>query len=76
MSEQEKLTWKTWLKAASIRAVKTFAQVALIMLGGDWFNVLTVDWVTILGFALSGAVVSMLTSLVGLPEAESPVRGA
>lgn len=75
MSEYQKQTWAQWLKAAGIRAIKTFAQVTLIMVGGDWFNVLTVDWITILGFALSGAIVSMLTSLAGLPEAESPVRG-
>jgi hypothetical protein len=75
MSELEKQTWRDWLKAAGIRAVKTMAEFALVMTGANAFNVFTADWYTIVGFALSGAVVSILISLAGLPEAESPVRG-
>ena len=74
MSEQEKLTWKTWLKAASIRAVKTFAQTLLATIPVG-ITIAEVDWVTCLGMAASAAILSMLTSLAGLPEAVSPVRG-
>lgn len=75
MSDIQKQTWLDWLKAAGIRAIKTFAQFALVLVGADAFNVFTADWVTILGCALSGAVISLLTSLAGLPEADSPIRG-
>lgn len=42
MTGVKKLYWKTWLKAAAIRAVKTFAQTAAAMLGAGAVNV-TID---------------------------------
>jgi hypothetical protein len=69
---------KTWFHAAGIRALRTAAQVAILAIayqtgnsiveGG--FNVFTMDWLFVLGFSLGGAVLSMLTSVTGLPEVD------
>ena len=60
---------KKWVKAAGIRAVKTFAQtaVSLITVG----NMITeVSWISVLGISATAAVVSLLTSVAGLPEVD------
>ena len=56
------MTTAFW-KAAAERAVKTAAQSALLVLGADQVNAIAVDWPEVGGFALGGAVLSMLTSL-------------
>lgn len=61
---------KTWVKAASIRAVKTIAQSALAMLGGNVVGVLDVDWVAVASVAAMAGICSVLTSIAGLPEVE------
>lgn len=66
MSESTKLWWK----AAGIRAIKTAAQFGVVLVGSDMVNIVTLDWPYILGCMASGAVVSLLTSLAGLPEVE------
>lgn len=59
-----------WLYAAGIRALKTFAQTIIGMIAiGAAFN--EVVWVQVLSVAGVAAVLSILTSLVGLPEAGS-----
>lgn len=61
--------WKNWLKAAGIRALKTFAQTAAASIGVS--AVLSdVDWVAVASAALLAAILSLLTSLAGLPEVE------
>ena len=60
---------KKWIKAAGVRAVKTMAQtsVSLITVG----NLITeLDWVSIIGISATAGVVSMLTSVAGLPDVE------
>lgn len=57
-----------WIKAAGIRAVKTFAQTAVGMLTGDMVGVLDVDWVAVASVAAVAAITSLLTSVAGLPE--------
>lgn len=60
---------KAWLKAASIRAIKTFCQslVSLITVG----NMITeLAWVEMIEISATAAVVSLLTSVAGLPEVE------
>ena len=60
---------KKWLKAASVRALKTFAQVAVSMLTvGQAF--IDVNWVNVLSVSAVAAVISILTSVAGLPEVE------
>ena len=59
--------WNIWLKAAGIRAIKTVAQtaVALIPVAA---SVTAVDWPAVLGTAALAGVLSLLTSVAGLPE--------
>ncbi|EOS27667.1 hypothetical protein C806_00114 [Lachnospiraceae bacterium 3-1] len=58
---------KRWMKAAGIRAVKTMAQNAVALIPAA-ATIEAVDWKVILGTAALSGVVSMLTSLAGLPE--------
>ena len=58
---------KAWLKAALVRSIKTFAQAALSMLTvGQAFA--DVNWQSVVSIAGVAAVISILTSLAGLPE--------
>lgn len=61
--------WGKWFRAAGIRALKTFAQTAVSMMTvGQAF--LEVNWINVLSVAGVSAVISLLTSLGGLPEEE------
>lgn len=58
-----------WIKAAGIRAVKTFSQTALSLLTvGQAFH--EVSWLNVVSVAGVAAVISVLTSVAGLPEVE------
>lgn len=58
-----------WIKAAAVRALKTFAQTALSLLTvGQAFH--EVSWINVVSVAGVAAVISMLTSIAGLPEVE------
>ena len=60
---------KKWIKAAAVRAVKTMAQTAVTLITVG--NLITeLDWVSIIGISATAGVVSMLTSVSGLPEVE------
>ena len=59
--------WINWTKKAGIRAVKTVAQTAVALLPAA-ATIAQVDWLTVLGTAALAGVVSLLTSLAGLPE--------
>lgn len=56
-----------WLKAAGVRAVKTVAQSAVAMIPVG-VTVSDVGWGTVIGTALLAGVISLLTSVAGLPE--------
>lgn len=56
-----------WLKAAGVRAVKTVAQAAIAGIGTA-AAMGQVDWRYVLSAAVLSGVLSLLTSLVGLPE--------
>lgn len=59
--------WKNWLKAAGIRAVKTVAQTAVATIGTAAV-VGEVNWAVVGSAALLAGILSMLTSVAGLPE--------
>lgn len=59
--------FKKWLKAAGIRALKTVAQTAVAMIPVS-VMITEVDWLTVGGTALLAGLVSILTSIAGLPE--------
>ena len=64
-----KENWKTWFKAAGIRAIKTIAQTAVATIGtsavlGD------VNWLAVVSASVLAGVLSLLTSVAGLPEVE------
>lgn len=58
-----------WVRAAGIRALKTVAQTALAAIPAA-VTITQVDWLTVLGTAALAGVLSLLTSLAGLPELE------
>lgn len=59
--------WKNWWKAAGVRAVKTIAQTAVATIGAS--AVLSqVDWLTVVSASILSGVLSVLTSVSGLPE--------
>ena len=58
---------KTWLKAAAIRAVKTMAQTAIAMIPVG-VSVTEVGWYAVAGTAVLAGILSLLTSVAGLPE--------
>lgn len=60
--------FKRWFIAAGIRAIKTFCQVAVTLIGTDYIKITDLDWSGILLTATTTAVLSLLTSIAGLPE--------
>lgn len=59
--------FKTWLKCAGVRAIKTIAQTAVAMLPVAT-TIAQVDWKCVVGTAALAGVASILTSVAGLPE--------
>lgn len=59
--------FKTWAKAAGIRAIKTVAQTAVATIGTAAV-LQEVNWVMIVSASVLAGVVSILTSVAGLPE--------
>lgn len=62
--------WKNWWKAAGIRAVKTVAQTAVATIGTSAV-LAQVDWVMVASASVLAGVLSLLTSVAGLPEVQS-----
>ncbi len=59
--------WKLWSKAAAVRAIKTMAQTAVATIGVA-MTMQDVSWVIVGSTALLAGVLSVLTSVAGLPE--------
>lgn len=63
------ITNAKWWKAAGIRALKTFAQTAIATIGTSAL-ISEVNWLVVLSASALSAVLSILTSIAGLPEVE------
>ena len=63
--------WINWAKAAGVRAVKTVAQSAIAAIGASAM-ISEVDWAVVASTAVLAGVVSILTSIAGLPEVSVP----
>ena len=59
--------WKNWIKAAGVRAVKTVAQTAVATIGTSVARG-EVNWVMVGSASLLAGILSILTSVAGLPE--------
>lgn len=59
--------WKKWFKAAAVRALKTVAQTAIATIGTT--ALLTeVNWLVVLSASALAGILSLLTSIAGIPE--------
>ena len=61
---------RVWVRAALIRASKNMAQAAIGVLGPGAIGVMQADWANVLSVALMGGVLSLLTSIAGIPEVD------
>lgn len=59
-----------WMRAALIRAIRTWAQTALATIGYGAVRIGDVDWVLVVSAATLAAIISMLMSIAGLPEVD------
>ncbi|MCQ2455585.1 MAG: holin [Clostridia bacterium] len=64
-----KLKSKQWLKAATIRAIKTVSQTTIATIGTSAM-ICEINWKVVFSSALVSGLLSILTSFAGLPEAE------
>ena len=69
MEKYTKEWWKKWLKCAGIRALKTVCQTAVASIGTA-VVLEEVNWLLILSASALAGVLSLLTSIAGLPELE------
>ena len=60
---------KKWFKCAMVRALKTMAQTAVALIPVA-INITEVDWKIVIGTSLTSGILSLLTSVAGLPECE------
>ena len=64
---------KKWLKCAGIRALKTVCQTAIATIGTS-VALSEVDWVLVASTSLLAGILSILTSLAGIPEVEEVTK--
>ena len=63
-------TIKQWAVSAVTRAVKTAAQTLVALIGTGAVGITDLDWPSLLSVTATAAVLSLLTSLAGIPEVE------
>lgn len=61
---------KKWFKAAAVRTVKTMAETAIALIGTNTIGITDVDWLGVLSTCALSGVVTVLTCIKGLPEAQ------
>lgn len=61
--------WGRWAKAAAVRAIRTTAQAAIATIGSS-VVLAQVDWRLVVSASLLSGILSMLTSIAGLPEVD------
>ena len=61
--------WKLWWRAAGVRAIKTVAQTAVATIGTSAV-ISEVNWLMVASSAALAGILSLLTSVAGLPEVE------
>ena len=62
--------WMNWIKAAGIRAIKTVSQTAIATIGTTAL-VSEVNWVVVASASALAGILSLLTSVAGLPEVKA-----
>lgn len=67
------MNWKLWIKAAAIRAIKTICQAAVATIGTAAI-ISEIDWKYIVSASLLAGILSILTSLAGLPEVDQQAQ--
>lgn len=66
---KDRAYWSNWIKAAGVRAIKTVAQTAVATIGTAAV-IGAVDWGMVASASVLAGVLSLLTSVAGLPEVE------
>lgn len=66
------MNWKEWIKAAGIRAVRTFAEAMIAYIGTGALVLNDVNWIAALSAGALGAIMALLLALAGLPEVKPP----
>lgn len=66
----DQITSMDWWKAAGVRVLKTAAQSLVTLIGTGAVGVTELDWPQMLGITATMAILSLLTSLAGLPEVD------
>ena len=69
MNIRSKIKLQLWIKAALIRAIKTMAQAAIAMIGTA-VVISDVDWKLTISASIVAGILSILTSIAGLPEVD------
>lgn len=67
-----KKNFKLWIKCAGIRAIKTIAQTAIATIGTSAL-ISEVNWLMVLSASLLSGILSLLTSIAGIPEVDDNV---
>lgn len=66
----KKYDWKSWIKAAGMRAIKTMAQTAVGLIGTS-VVITDVSWQVVVSASILAGITSLLTSVAGLPELDT-----
>ncbi len=69
MNKLKERNWKVWIEKAGIRAIKTVAQTAVATIGTS-IAMEEVNWMIVASASLLAGILSLLTSISGIPEEE------